>query len=229
MNCEYCKKDHNGSYGSGRFCCCKCAKRFAAYTNKEEANKKISKMLTGRKGRKRSLEERIKISKTMSGSNWTKEKVKKIRNKMLFGSICENCEKQYFSGGGKRFCSAVCQNEWYDKRKAPYTRYKDACKFKFNVYDYPNYFNINLINEHGWYAASNRGNNINGVSRDHMYSVNEGFKNNIDPNLIAHPANCKLVLHTENQQKHAKSSITLEKLKERIKEFETQTSGGLPM
>jgi hypothetical protein len=54
-----------------------------------------------------------------------------------------------------------------------------------------------------------------------MYSVNEGWKNNIDPNLLRHPANCNLIPHSENQKKNAKSSITLEELMERIKDFES--------
>lgn len=48
MKCENCGKDHDGSYGSGRFCSVKCAKGFATKNKREEINKKVSKSLTGR-------------------------------------------------------------------------------------------------------------------------------------------------------------------------------------
>lgn len=34
MKCEFCKKEHNGSYGSGRFCSIKCARTFSSKENK---------------------------------------------------------------------------------------------------------------------------------------------------------------------------------------------------
>lgn len=53
-----------------------------------------------------------------------------------------------------------------------------------------------------------------------MVSVSEGFKRNIDPKIIAHPANCMLMRHAENQRKNMKSSITPDDLMLRIKEFD---------
>jgi hypothetical protein len=57
------------------------------------------------------------------------------------------------------------------------------------------------------------------VSRDHIYSRSEGLKNKIHPLIISHPANCQLVLHSENKKKHGACDITLESLLERIKNF----------
>ena len=28
--CEFCGKEHDGSYGSGRFCCCSCKQKFSS-------------------------------------------------------------------------------------------------------------------------------------------------------------------------------------------------------
>ena len=81
-----------------------------------------------------------------------------------------------------------------------------------------------LIEKYGWYKAKNRGDNLNGVSRDHMLSVNEGFNMKIDPYLISHPANCKLMVHTDNVSKHKKSSITKEDLIERINSWDKKYS-----
>lgn len=47
--CEYCKKDHDGSYGSGRFCCKKCASGFSTKSKRKEINKKVSEKLKGSK------------------------------------------------------------------------------------------------------------------------------------------------------------------------------------
>lgn len=90
------------------------------------------------------------------------------------------------------------------------------CQFKFNVYDFPTYFDISLIEKFGWYKASNRGNNLNGISRDHLLSIADGFKNKIDPFFMSHPANCCLMQHKENAKKNKRSSITFEELASKI-------------
>jgi hypothetical protein len=100
--------------------------------------------------------------------------------------------------------------------KVGLARYRQLCEFKFSLKDYKDKFDFKLIEQFGWYKAKNRGDNLGGVSRDHMYSVSDGFKNNIDPKFISHPANCSLVLQTDNSKKKGKSSITLEELIERI-------------
>lgn len=98
-------------------------------------------------------------------------------------------------------------------------RFRQLCEFKFSLNDYPDKFDFKLIEQYGWYKAKNRGDNLGGVSRDHMYSVKDGYINNVDPKIIAHPANCKLVRHYDNSKKKDKSSITLEELKKRIEEW----------
>ena len=52
-----------------------------------------------------------------------------------------------------------------------------------------------------------------------MLSVREGFELGIDPKLLSHPANCKLMIHNENVSKNKKSSISLDDLIKRIKYF----------
>lgn len=46
MNCENCNKEHDGTYGSGRFCSEKCAKGFSTKLNRLLINKKVSKTLS---------------------------------------------------------------------------------------------------------------------------------------------------------------------------------------
>lgn len=129
-----------------------------------------------------------------------------------------------------------CQhtNQWYSNRNrdgslrkcSPYVKtikehYYSNARFKFNVYNYPNEFNLLLIEQYGWYSCSGKKRkgkpkNTAGVSRDHVMSVSYGFLNNIDPKIIAHPANCLIMLHSENKIKHGKCNITLQDLLQKI-------------
>jgi hypothetical protein len=43
--CENCENEHDGSYGSGRFCSCKCARGFSTKAKRLQINKKISEKL----------------------------------------------------------------------------------------------------------------------------------------------------------------------------------------
>jgi hypothetical protein len=47
---------------------------------------------------------------------------------------------------------------------------------------------------------------------DHIYSIREGFENKVDPGLIAHIKNLRLLWHTDNKSKHIRSDQTLEEL-----------------
>lgn len=46
--CENCNKEHNGSYGSGRFCSKECAKSFSTKNKRKLINEKVSNSLKGR-------------------------------------------------------------------------------------------------------------------------------------------------------------------------------------
>lgn len=98
-------------------------------------------------------------------------------------------------------------------------RYRQLCEFKFCLKDFPDYFDFDLIEKYGWYSARNRGDNLKGISRDHMYSISDGFRNNISPEIMGHPANCKLMRQNENGKKRTNSSITFEELCKKIEEF----------
>lgn len=157
-----------------------------------------------------------------------KVKVKKIKEKRLkyiqehnigikYDYICKNCNIDFQHKDKNRiFCSMKCRRDYDRKRMTDKRIYESLSSFKFSLSDFPDEFDFNLIKEHGWYQASNRGDNLTGVSRDHMYSVKKGFENNIPPYYISHPANCKLLIHTENFKKLDFCSITLDELVERV-------------
>lgn len=53
MICEKCNKEHDGYYGSGRFCSAQCARGFSTKERREEISNKVSLTLGG-KGKNRS-------------------------------------------------------------------------------------------------------------------------------------------------------------------------------
>ena len=196
--CESCKCEHDGSFGSGRFCNRSCAN---IRIQTKEINEKRSKTLKGR-----------------TDHSWNKGKGNRGEKGKC---ICLYCDGDFFGYVKiRKYCSRDCSNSHYAERtrknKTAYEKYKLDCSFRFNVYGYPNEFDLFLIEEKGWYKAKNRGDNPSGISRDHMISIKYGFENNIDPNIISHPTNCQLMIHTDNNIKNTKCSVTIIELNEKI-------------
>ncbi len=203
--CKHCHLQFQAPTKDYKFCGHSCA---AKYINP-------SRLLT-RKARKRVIQTLRKFSQARS------EKLK-LEPKVIPPRPCKHCKCSFVSSGKtSTFCSVPCWKEFHRLRKPAWRIYSEQCAFKFNVYDYPDYFDIELLNRYGWYSPSNKNNNLNGVSRDHCISVKWGFDNGIDPKLISHPANCRLVRHTDNQLKSFKCSITPDLLKQQIDRFHEQ-------
>jgi len=119
----------------------------------------------------------------------------------------------------RKFCKIQCKRSFDKRNLNEYQKYYRESQFTFNISYFQNEFDFELIKRFGWYSAKNRGNNLGGVSRDHMFSIKDGYKNNIDPKIISHPANCKLMIHNDNSKKWTNSSISLDELKKRIIEW----------
>jgi len=135
--------------------------------------------------------------------------------------ICKGCGNIFQKNRNDlSYCSSECRKSFRRKNMDEYQKYRLDANFKFNLADYPDEFDFTLVKEHGWYSPTNKNNNLGGVSRDHMFSVREGFEMGINPELISHPANCRLMIHTDNISKNKKSIITIEDLLDRIKKFE---------
>lgn len=154
----------------------------------------------------------------------------KVRLKLSNKSIDKTC-KQCFSSfstpiKNMEFCGKECRLKY--KRNLSFsqsslkTMYRKVTIFKFSLNSYPNEFDFSLIDKHGWYRAKNHGNNLTGVSRDHLFSVMEGFNQMINPLILAHPANCELVQHTKNISKNNKCSLTLDQLLDKIKNWNSK-------
>ena len=64
-----------------------------------------------------------------------------------------------------------------------------------------------------------RGRTKGSYQLDHIMSKFDGFTNGVDPELISHPANLRMMSSTENQSKNSKSHYTKEQLFEEIEKF----------
>ena len=49
MTCERCSSEHEGTYGSGRFCSGRCARGWATQDKRKDINLKVSKKMRGQK------------------------------------------------------------------------------------------------------------------------------------------------------------------------------------
>lgn len=139
----------------------------------------------------------------------------------LYDLTCKGCGV-IFQNNRKEisYCSSNCRRIFKRKNMDEYQKYRLDCNFKFNLADYAEEFDFGLVEKYGWYSPSNKKNNLDGVSRDHIFSVKEGFELGIDPKLISHPANCQLMIHNQNVSKNKKSNITIDELIEKINIFE---------
>lgn len=130
----------------------------------------------------------------------------------LYRCTCKVCATSFLAKSSQKFCSL----------HPPKYQNKDKYKFRFNVYHYPDMFDLNQLQELGFYAPGGKVKPYNpaGMSRDHKVSVDEAVRNNYDPYYIAHPMNCELMLHTANNKKKTKSSITYSELIATVNDYD---------
>lgn len=189
--------------GPVKFCGHSCS---ASFTNKLRCPEK-------RKEQGRRLSERIHSGQTAYDYN-IKPKYCKVN-----WQICPFTGKPYHT---RKVTRGNRQNSPY--AKSVKAIYYQLAKFKFNVYHMPDLFDLDLLAKLGWYTCpgkkrQNHTKNINGVSRDHLYSISQGIENRVHPLLLSHPVNCRLIEHKKNKLKHAACEITIDGLVARIKQF----------
>ena len=179
------------------------------------------------RSRKQTAETKVKIREKLN--SYCEAHEKSLNNLVI---KCEYCSKLFKTRKrNQRFCSGVCSiasrrnSELFDD----YQMYKRFCKFRFALQSFPDEFDFDLIRKHGWYLPKNKGNNLHGVSRDHMISIKYGWLNQISPEIISHPANCKLLLHSDNIRKYTGSSMKLEDLVIRIETWEVKYGKFTPL
>jgi hypothetical protein len=192
------------------FCSNSCANTFSSTgrIHSEESKEKTRKKLIGQKHSEERKEKTTGENNGMWIDGKSIERHLKAKDKINNKRKCRYCKEHKISKRHKIICD--------DCRVSYYEFYRPSCEFKFDINAYKNEFDFSIIEKYGWYSPSNKGNNLNGVSRDHLYSVRDGFINKIDFEIIKHPANCKLMIHNENNLKNYNSSITLYELMNRI-------------
>jgi hypothetical protein len=162
-----------------------------------------------------------------------KEKIRakweeKASRKIVVVTNCKSCGSTivHKRKAIKTFCSRVCALRGRSQvESGSLKEYRGLCSFRFSLNDYPDEFDFGLVEKHGWYRAKNRGDNLNGVSRDHIVSVRYGYENGIDPKIISHPANCQLLRHNENVSKHKNCGLTIDELMMRISTWDDRYGG----
>lgn len=203
-NCKFCDKEFVSSDAlKARKCCSnECAIKLARNSQTKDHDKSRSE----------------KCKEAWKNGVYT-DKATKPRKRILFvEKTCPFCELKFLTKRKKAiYCSNKCAGAARKQNSSILEVYRRRCAFDFNLADFPEEFDFDLIRQYGWYSPTNKNNNLTGVSRDHMVSVKYGFENNIDPEIISHPANCKLMLQSENFLKKEKCSISFSELKERIK------------
>ena len=129
MICENCGKEHDGSYGSGRFCCLKCAHAFATKNDNSKETKLAYCTICGKE---------ININKRKSVNT----------------AICEECKKCIaelkFCKIVNEYCTSECElfkHNLCDKSKQIYVRIKTLSLYFGNVKDI-NSYNVykNIVN-----------------------------------------------------------------------------------
>lgn len=236
------KRIHGNSQGSNNYilCCCVITKREITVKNLKnfqsnikychccnkvlDSNRKYCNTSCSAKitniGKIKSIETKNKIRLKLEKPKKSEKilNIVKIKNSYskLYNIKCYHCELNFLYRNKKKYC--VNCSPFYDENS------RNRFKFKFNVYKFPDLFDLNLINEKGWYSRGGKAGkwNPNGLSRDHKLSVSEAIKNNYDSFYITHPMNCEIMTWEENNKKKTNSSISYDYLIKLVDNYENK-------
>ena len=110
-----------------------------------------------------------------------------------------------------------CKYCYYESIKIPYEQSESFEKYNKNVRNLSSSsfrFNRSFIDPSGLKEINSRKYHV-----DHIYSVIDGFLNNIDPKIISSPINLRVISQQENLLKGSKSDILLEDLLKKYNDF----------
>lgn len=204
----------SGEHKVKRFCCSTCS---ALYNNRRRSPESRLKQ---QKTLKSTLAERPKVEREPRPKKIRKSRAQTARqprekpivypSSKVFLCTCAATGLPFVSRRFRKYSSAAAR----EHRQT----YRNYCEFKFNPFHYKEMEGYHLLLEFGLYHPLQ---NPQGVSRDHMLSVAEGWKLGVDPEVMKHPANCRLMLHRDNKRKYTRSSINIDELEERISKWNT--------
>lgn len=209
--CKECNVAIDYEYRTNKFCSHSCATKNQMATRKEA-------------GWELSSASKLNISKSIIAYNVSiGNKISSMHETIKTAS--GGFSKVYFTKC--KFCNTLCTSKTSTQvcplcQHLKWNNNKDQYAFRFNVFDYPSLFDLDMLKQVGWVAfGGKRGGdkNVDGLSRDHKVSVNDAKKFNYDPYYISHPLNCELMPMTENNKKKTKSSISYEDLVRSVNDF----------
>jgi hypothetical protein len=206
-----------------KFCNLRCA---ASYNNRKRWEGRVISLETIRhreerqRQYKKASRQRIRASKTVKrlpfGQN-VHARPHKSKYPWTPVRSCKSCAR-FHTRTLQKYCDTCSPN---------IRHYRSRAAFRFNVYEYPDEFDLPMVNRLGWYSPTGRCGrnrhqmNLTGVSRDHVFTVSDGFRLGIDPELLAHPANCEVIPHSVNSSKdRRKSRISFDELVDRIRDWD---------
>lgn len=217
ITCRKAAETRKERYGKRKYIlnCRKCGKEYVVLVTMIKFERGDYRKFCSRScANSRIWSEEDKLKKSLSAKKSNKVMLankKKRKPKEPKQHRCKYCETELFNL--RRKVCDLCRLEYY-------SAYRPTCRFTFSLSNYSEWFDFSELEKYGMYSPTNRGNNLNGVSRDHLFSVSDGFKLKISPEIISHPANCRLIIHRQNNKKHSKSSITYSELLKEIEKFE---------
>lgn len=151
-----------------------------------------------------------KAKETWANKSKAKREIKsKAPYSTVFNCTCQHCKIKFINRTQKKYCGD-CEHLYSHDGRAKFW-------FTFNVFHYPELFDLSLITTYGFRDNKT---NPNGITRDHKVSVNDAIRNNYDPYYIKHPMNCELMFFNENNKKKTNSSITYEELIQLVDEYD---------
>ena len=130
----------------------------------------------------------------------------------MFLKVCFGIKPRSLSEAIKNYHTNIGTYDNKDEKELYYLK----CDFRFGLDDLKRVEGFDLIQKYGMYSVPD---NLDGVARDHMVSRYYGWTHNIPPEVIRHPANCRIIKQRENSSKGKDCSITIEELYERIKNW----------
>lgn len=164
--------------------------------------------------------------------------IEKPRENSTSGKIevrCKHCNT-WFEPGREQLRSRICHLENEDGNGCCFLFCSKECKISSNFYHANKRIDPDLLQKYKAYVKkvyteTDRSIKLHGTKienlilrgrkfgyqLDHMYSIYDGFNNRIDPKIVGHWKNLKIITGLDNIKKFNKSALTLEEL---LKEME---------
>jgi hypothetical protein len=187
-----------------RFCGPICSRRWAANNRSDRWRKKASEAKQGENNPMFGVTQTHPNSLAnlargyWKGKTMSEESNLKRSQSMVGKSFWTEESKKKFVQTG------IAQGRFWKPDDPKYLEFK---KYRRKVYYWTSKNDLTVLENH-----DKRG--LLDYHLDHMYSITEGFRNNVPPKIIGSIYNLKFIHYKENTSKNIKCSITLEKLYE---------------